>query len=266
MEHTFVICAYKDSPYIEECIKSLKKQTVPSKILLATATPSQYLENLCATYSLEYHVRTGVPSIGADWNYALSLVDTPYATIAHQDDIYESNYIKRLIAKADDHSLIIFSDYSELINQKKYENRINMKIKKILLRPLINPHNQGKIGRKRCVLKFGNAICCPSVTYHIAYIRKLLEENGRTELFQNNFRSNLDWEAWEWLSRQQGSFVYVPESLMAHRIHEESETSVVIGERQRGQEDYNIFCKFWPKWVAKLLVRVYGTSEKGNKI
>ena len=28
MSHTFAICAYKDSPYLDVCIHSLKKQSV----------------------------------------------------------------------------------------------------------------------------------------------------------------------------------------------------------------------------------------------
>jgi len=30
-DHTFAICAYKESPYLRECIESLKKQTVATK-------------------------------------------------------------------------------------------------------------------------------------------------------------------------------------------------------------------------------------------
>ena len=30
IKHTFVICAYKESPYLEECIKSLKHQKTKS--------------------------------------------------------------------------------------------------------------------------------------------------------------------------------------------------------------------------------------------
>ena len=41
--HTFAICAYKESPYLEECIQSLMNQTVKSDILIATATPSKYM-------------------------------------------------------------------------------------------------------------------------------------------------------------------------------------------------------------------------------
>ena len=34
--HTFAICAYKESQYLEECIKSLQNQTVKSNIIMAT--------------------------------------------------------------------------------------------------------------------------------------------------------------------------------------------------------------------------------------
>ena len=37
--HTFVICAYGESPYLEACIRSLLSQTEKSRILCATSTP-----------------------------------------------------------------------------------------------------------------------------------------------------------------------------------------------------------------------------------
>ena len=43
-DHTFAICAYKESPYLEECIKSLKNQTIKSNILIATSTPTDYIK------------------------------------------------------------------------------------------------------------------------------------------------------------------------------------------------------------------------------
>lgn len=55
-KHTFVICAYKESPYLEACIRSLKKQTVASAICLATSTPSDYLKNICEKYDIAYDV------------------------------------------------------------------------------------------------------------------------------------------------------------------------------------------------------------------
>ena len=47
-DHTFAICAYKESEYLEECIKSLKNQTVSTNIILATSTPNDYISGLCS--------------------------------------------------------------------------------------------------------------------------------------------------------------------------------------------------------------------------
>ena len=61
------------------------------------------------------------------------------------------------------------------------------------------------------------------------------------------------------------SFVYVKQPLMYHRIHEESETSKVLGDHARKQEDYEMFCKFWPSPIAKCLVKLYTLAEHSNE-
>ena len=52
-KHVFAICAYKDSPYLERCIRSLKAQTVPSHIIICTSTPSSYIDRLAWKYGLQ---------------------------------------------------------------------------------------------------------------------------------------------------------------------------------------------------------------------
>ena len=272
MEHTFVICAYKESPYLEECIQSLKKQTMESMLLLATSTPSAFLENLCIKYEIEYVVRDGEPSIGVDWNQALSVANTKYVTIAHQDDFYETEYARTMVnhmnATENNASkpIIAFSDYYELQGTTIYKNNLNLCIKRFILSPLKHQKKQANISSKRGVLKYGNAICCPSVTFNKRYIDELIKKDGRGEVFNGHMRSNLDWEAWEWLSSHQGAFVYVRKQLMGHRIHAGSETTAIIQDNMRGEEDYEMFCKFWSPQVAKFFAKVYSLSEKGNKI
>ncbi len=273
MEHTFVICAYKESPYLESCIESLKRQTIKSEILLSTATPSVYLENICKKYDIIYNIRTGKPEISADWNYGLSLAKTTYVTLAHQDDIYEPQYVQRVLWHAANTEKlfgtkvsIVFTDYYEILEGCRREKGVNLLIKRVLLSSLKKVKNQNIIRYKKRALKYGNAIGCPTVTYNKDYINMLLDENKRDNLFEVHFRSNLDWEAWEWLSNLSGAFVYVPQMLMGHRIHELSETSAVINERKRTIEDYEIFCKFWPGWVAKMISKVYKQSENSNQV
>ena len=38
-QHTWVICAYGESEYLDDCIQSLKKQTLRSQIICYSSTP-----------------------------------------------------------------------------------------------------------------------------------------------------------------------------------------------------------------------------------
>ena len=42
--------------------------------------------------------------------------------------------------------------------------------------------------------------------------------------------------------------------------------SKILGDNARTEEDYVMFCKFWPKFIAKMLTKIYGTSEKSNDL
>ena len=56
MTHSFAVCAYGDSPYLEACLRSLVRQSVPSERLLCTATPSAFLKDLAKKYGFRYCV------------------------------------------------------------------------------------------------------------------------------------------------------------------------------------------------------------------
>ena len=53
LDHTFVVCAYKESPYLEECINSLEKQKVKSNIIISTSTPNRYIEEIAKKHSFK---------------------------------------------------------------------------------------------------------------------------------------------------------------------------------------------------------------------
>ena len=91
-KHTFVICAYKESAYLEECVKSLKEQKKESNIIMVTSTPNNYIKNICETYNVELKINHGQGGIVQDWNFGYNQAKTPYVTIAHQDDLYFPDY------------------------------------------------------------------------------------------------------------------------------------------------------------------------------
>lgn len=65
-EHTFAVCAYKESPYLEECIESLKGQSVRSNILIATSTPNEYIKNIAEKNNIPYFINEGEGGITQD--------------------------------------------------------------------------------------------------------------------------------------------------------------------------------------------------------
>ena len=80
-QHTYVICAYKESPFLEECIRSLKAQTVQSEIIMATSTPNDYIRSLADEYEIPLFVNSGPGGITQDWNFGYAQTNTPYVTI-----------------------------------------------------------------------------------------------------------------------------------------------------------------------------------------
>lgn len=258
--HSFVICAYKESPYLEACILSLKGQSVTSDILMVTSTPNAHIKRLAEKYEISLFINQGAKGISQDWNFAYHSVKTDYVTIAHQDDLYLREYTENTLSMLgrSKKPLIFFSDYAELRQGRAVARNRNLSIKRLMLMPLrIRPLQRIQWVRRR-ILALGNPICCPSVTY--------CRKNLPSSLFSNHFLSNIDWEAWENFSRLPGDFVYTNKILMEHRIHEDSTTTLLIQDQMRWQEDYRMFCKFWPPFIARFLIRLYKNSERSNSL
>ena len=50
--HTFIICAYQENPYLENCILSILNQEVLGKVMISTSTPNQYILGLAEKYDI----------------------------------------------------------------------------------------------------------------------------------------------------------------------------------------------------------------------
>ena len=258
--HTFVVLAYKESSYLEECIKSVLNQKYPSKVVIATSTPNQYIENIADKYSLAIKVNPNPgKGIGYDFDFAVSCGETELTTVAHQDDIYDYEY-SDCIVKAylkNPNSLIVFSDYYEIRDKGNIYRNINLKIKRILLLPMRSKKISSTKFGKRLSLRFGNSICCPAVTFVIDNIKS-------EDIFKCDFVCDVDWFAWEKLSLKDGKFTFVNNPLMGHRVHEESTTTEIINDRIRTKEDLVMFQKFWPKFISNLINKFYVKAENSN--
>jgi hypothetical protein len=259
-DHTFAVLAHKESPFIEECIGSLQRQTIRSKIVLSTSTPSEFLNQLATRHKIDLMHNKNDGGIGADWTFAYNSADTQFVTLAHQDDIYYPNYTEACLSstlKAPG-SLIAFTDYDELYGSTPRKQTLNTIIKKMQLSgfyPLSQSVRNGFL--KRGMLSLGSPIACPSVMFNKEMIGQFA--------FASELSVSLDWEAWLQLSRRDGAFVYVKRRLMAHRIHAESQTTACIRNDQRRNEDRILFEQLWPRPIAQILADMYAWSYRSNE-
>lgn len=254
MKHIFAISAYRESPYLEECLKSLKRQTSESEVILCTSTPSDFLEKITAQYGIPCYVRDGEPGLKEDWNFCLETAEKQGATlvtIAHQDDVYLPGYGEAVIKNADDDTLLVFTAAG---NIDAMGVRINGKAEKVkrILRGL--KRKRKKTCGKKALIAYGNSIPCPACTYNV--------QLTGTPLFKSDKRFVIDWETLFELSERKGSFIYVAEPLVDIRLHEGSETKKTMGENLRAREELYMFRKFHIKPVARLLMRFYGHSSQ----
>ena len=259
-DHTFVLCAYKESPYLEKCVLSLLNQCVCSRVIISTSTPNAHIKSVSTKFGLPLFVNEGEAGISHDWNCAVAHCETPLVTIAHQDDIYLPDYSTRMLEMMNSCALplIFFSNYGELRGNQEVDDSALLAIKRYLLRDIRKAGCLDSIKRKRALLSFGCSICCPSVTFNTGALP--------FPLFLDNMKSNLDWEAWERFSKIEGSFVYSDDILVRHRIHSGSETSVLIKDDTRTAEDLRMLSKFWPKPVACIINRAYSLAMRSNSI
>ena len=259
MEHTFVICAYGDSPFLEACIQScLNQKSVKSnrsKVVLYTSTLSDQIETLCQSYQIELFVKKG-GGIGIDWNNALSVVDTKYATIAHQDDLYLSEYGEAVLSEFEQQGdmNLVFTDYCENDAQGQFRPRhLNLKIKTFGLK--LMSLFQNKVYQRR-IYAFGNFICCPAVSYNLERLSDFQ--------FDTSLKMVVDWDAWERIMKRQGKIKFISKQLMVHRIHEDSETTANTENQNREVEEFMMYQRYWPKPIVKLLMKYYVKNQKAN--
>lgn len=271
-KHIFAVCAYKESEYLECCVKSLVGQTEKSDIIICTSTPNDYIDSVAAKYDIPVFVRDGASDIRDDWNFAYNTADASFVTVAHQDDEYGKNYVKYMMAAIDeatyskknekdnisdykDSGITMFlTDYLPIKHGKKGPRDINCKIRRLLRSPLkCNAFAKSKFIRK-LTLSLGNSIVCPSVTYN----KDKLGEN----VFTSEFKFNIDWDTFLKLALVKGRFVYVDRPLTFYRVHDGATSKEFIENHGREVEDMAMFCKFWPKPIAKLIMVFYKKAYK----
>lgn len=261
-DHAFVLCAYKENPYLENAVRSILDQSVLGKLIISTSTPNDHISSIVEKYALPLVINEHPGLIADDWNYGYDQADTALVTIAHQDDIYAPSYLEDVLQALNRFGRgdvsIAYTDYFEIRKDRHvYKNRL-LRIKRFMNAPIRLKAFNGSRFAKRRILAFGDPICCPSVTF--------VKETLGKSVFDAEYRNSCDYKTFVDLASRRERFVYVPKPLMGHRIYAESTTTFNLAENIRQKEDAEIIESLWPRPIGKLITCAYGFSAKSNEI
>lgn len=258
MRHVYAVPAYGRSPHLEACLDSLRAQGDP--VVVSTSTPFEGIETMLAERGARVSTHGPNRGIGADWNAAYEAADGDLVTIAHQDDIYAPGHSAAVVAafQASPEAVLAFTDYRELDEDGVRPRNRTLWVKEVQRElAFIGSGSAETVWRKRMLLRFGNPVACPAVTFNKARVPDFR--------FRTDMRTNMDWDAWLALAAREGAFLYVRKPLVLHRIHAGSETTACIGDGARAREDEAMFLQLWPRPVARLLARLYAASYATNQ-
>lgn len=254
--HTFVICAYGQSPYLEACIRSLKSQTMAGEIICTTSTPGPWLEEILERYGIPLYVRNGSSNMEDDWNYAIEKARGTFVTIAHQDDLYSRHYVEKLWkAWRRWPDMSVFMSDAVLIKHGRITWGGAVEAVKKLLRL---PWRVKGLCHLRMVKKsgliFGNPVMCPSCSYR--------KDRLSLPLFSGGYQFVLDWECMRRLADQPGRWICVEQPLLYYRVHDGATTRACIRDHRREREEQEMFEKLWPRRLAAGWMRMYRLAYK----
>ena len=262
MNHTFVVCAYKESGFLDDTVSRLVNQSVKSHVVISTSTPNALISGVAERYGLEVRVNPSGGTSARDWNFAYAQAETDYVTLAHQDDVYEPLFAEKTLAALESarDPVLAYTDYYELRyaekggeGQRVEDNRI-LGMKRKMLRA-IDISNGSRWLRNR-VLSFGYPMNCPGSTY-------VKRRFGSLD-FIPDWHNSHDWEAAIRLASEKGEFLYIRDLLLGHRIYLESQTTNTIGSGIRYGEDLACFRRYWPGPIASFIMKHYSKAYESN--
>ena len=232
--HEFVVAAFEASPFLGDCLRSLRSQTYPSAVTVSTSTPCAHIARIARDFDAEVKVGN-CGGIADDWNCALSTASREFVTIAHQDDVYDPDFAAATLQLFDRHptGLISFTGCREIDDAGRLRSSRISRVKRGLHMSILGREPLVSPARLRLFLSLGNPLPCPSVTFRAELLR--------TFRFEADFQSNLDWEAWVRLSQEKVEFLQTPRPLVRRRHNPLTATSRLIREGVRQAEDREMF-------------------------
>ncbi len=212
---TFAIPCRDAGPHLRPLLQSLLQQSRTDYELLlvddASTDGSPQLARAVAGERLRV-VHNDRP-LGLAGNFARCVehTTTPFLCIAHQDDVYDQDYLATLVPLLQaDRAAAIAHCPARAIDNRGRAIRSAAEARK--QRVVAAAAKTDRAGRYRLLFR-GNFICCPSVLYRTATLRAV---GG----FDQRLQFALDWDLWFRLLAKGHDLATAPRPLLQYRRHE----------------------------------------------
>lgn len=249
-EHVFVVPVYGDSPFLGDCLASLTAQTLASRIVIVTSTPSEFISRVARDHGAPVVVNPRREAIAGDWNFGLRAAEARYVTLAHQDDVYAADFLEEtLTAFASHDGVLCFTGYQEIDEAGEAKSSKVSKAKHLIEWVTLGRRRVLRQTRLRAFLSFGNPLPCSSATFDLAKLGAFA--------FSADFTSNLDWDAWWRLMAAKETFLRVPARLVGRRHNPFTATARSLRDGTRRREDLVMFRRAWPWPLGDFIALAY---------
>ena len=190
---TVLLSVYNGLPFLGEVIESLKRQRHAeyTAYLVDNASDDGSEALLAGIADARFHLVRQEQNLGMaqNFNRAIDLVETPYFVLAHQDDVYEPEFLGAMLDLMTRHPrAFIAHSKVEPIDEAGAPFFVAAERYKERFWPRADPYERRPDDELR-VLGSGNYIVMPTVIYRTAAFRRI----GR---FAPEYRFVADWQYW----------------------------------------------------------------------
>ena len=245
--------------YIEKTLVSLCLQTFSCRIVVIDNGSIDETQKICSYFKgkIEYHYVGKSATLGESLNRALSFKDEcDVLVVAHADDIYQPNYLMRMVENLEeDPSIDILHTRAGIID----ENGDKIVSLKNYFRIVVNsifPRLESRWGIALLLLK--NTIIAPTVAFRSSSVGNYRFSEKNTFL--------TDLSLWIRCLSDGKLISFVREELVLYRVHGQQQSNLYTDTSQRNiaykqlREDHN-FTKI-EEFIIKLNTFIYGFIKK----
>lgn len=228
---TIAIPTWNGARFLRETIRSLAPQADELIVLDDASSDGS------ATIAAREHVRVERNEtrlgLGANWNRAIALCNTPYLVIAHQDDVYEPPFRRKLLQALEAHPRSFAAHCKAMTIDENgrpidhpaglFKERFWPGDKEVTREP----------DEEIALLQQGNYVIAPSVMLRMETVQQL----GR---FREDYQFVTDWEYWLRGLFAGQTLTGVNERLMRFRRHEQTATRESERTMRRYEEELDL--------------------------